>query len=129
MLDTISTQNIKNYLMCQDKDTLIELIANAMAKQELSSNDALTEIQSLKDDLKQLKEDYDELERELDELQDKLDKNNPDDLEDAIAILWDDVEFSTLTEKAIAQARSFKFSDNSPIGELLRKLSYKITIE
>ena len=118
MLDTISTQNIKNYLMCQDKDTLIELIANAMAKQELSSNDALTEIQSLKDDLKQLKEDYDELERELDELQDKLDKNNPDDL-----------EFSTLTEKAITQARSFKFKDNSPIGELLRKLSYKITIE
>ena len=32
MLDTISTQNIKNYLMCQDEDTLIELIANAMAK-------------------------------------------------------------------------------------------------
>ena len=65
MLDTISTQNIKNYLMCQDKDTLIELIANAMAKQELYSNYALTEIQSLKDGLNQLKGYYDELEREL----------------------------------------------------------------
>ena len=65
MLDIISMQNIKNYLMCQDKDTLIELIANAMAKQELYSNYALTEIQSLKDDLNQLKGYNDELEREL----------------------------------------------------------------
>lgn len=129
MLNTIPTQNIRNYLMCQDKDTLVELITNAMSKQELSSNDALVEIQSLKDDLEQLKGNYDELERERNELQDKLDENEPDDVDDAIAILWDDIEFNTLTEKAIVQARSFKFKDNSPIGELLRKLSYKVTIE
>ena len=129
MLNTIPTQNIRNYLMCQDKNTLVELITNATAKQEFISSDALAEIQSLKDDLEQLKEDYDELERERNELQNKLDENEPDDVEDAIAILWDDTEFNTLTEKAIVQARSFKFKDNSPIGELLRKLSYKITIE
>lgn len=127
MLDTIPTQNIKNYLISQEKDTLVDLITNTMAKQELSSNDALAEIQSLKDDLEQLKGDYDELERERDELQDKLEEI--EQVDDAIAVLWDDAEFNALTEKAIAQARSFKFKDNSPIGELLRKLSYKITIE
>ena len=127
MLDTIPTQNIKNYLISQEKDTLVDLITNTMAKQELSSNDALAEIQSLKDDLEQLKGDYDELERERDELQDKLEEI--EQVDDAIAVLWDDAEFNALTEKAITQARSFKFKDNSPIGELLRKLSYKITIE
>ena len=127
MLDSIPTQNIRNYLMCQDKDTLVELITNAMAKQELTSSDALVEIQSLKDDLEQLKGDYDELERERDDLRDKLEE--VEQVDDAIAVLWDDAEFNALTEKAITQARSFKFKDNSPIGELLRKLSYKVTIE
>ena len=52
-----------------------------------------------------------------------------DEVEDAIAFLWDDTEFNSSVEKAITHARNLKLKDNSPIGELLRKLSYKVTIE
>ena len=80
MSNTIPTDNIRNYLMHQDKDALVNLVMNY-------------------------------------------------EVEDAIAFLWDDTEFNSSVEKAITHARNLKLKDNSPIGELLRKLSYKATIE
>ena len=80
MSNTIPTDNIRNYLMHQDKDALVNLVMNY-------------------------------------------------EVEDAIAFLRDDTEFNSSVEKAITHARNLKLKDNSPIGELLRKLSYKVTIE
>lgn len=103
MSNTIPTDNIRNYLMYQDRDTLVNLVMNYIAKNNVNATSDNT----------------DELEREYDNLE----------VEDAIALLWDDIEFNSSVEKAITHARNLKLKDNSPIGELLRKLSYKATIE
>lgn len=97
-----------------------------------NTDELARELQSVRDDLEQLQGDYDELERERDNLEEQLANNEMDEVEeveDAIAFLWDDPEFNYSVEKAITHARNLKLKDNSPIGELLRKLSYKVTIE
>lgn len=134
MLNTIPTDNIRNYLMYQDRDTLVDLVMNYVAKNNISvtsdnTDELARELQSVRDDLEQLQRDYDELERERDNLEEQLANNEMDEVEDAIAFLWDDTEFNSSVEKAITHARNLKLKDNSPIGELLRKLSYKVTIE
>lgn len=93
MSNTIPTDNIRNYLMYQDRDTLVNLVMNYIAKNNVNAASDNLEV------------------------------------EDAIALLWDDIEFNSSVEKAITHARNLKLKDNSPIGELLRKLSYKATIE
>lgn len=93
MSNTIPTDNIRNYLMYQDRDTLVNLVMNYIAKNNVNATSDNLEV------------------------------------EDAIALLWDDIEFNSSVEKAITHARNLKLKDNSPIGELLRKLSYKATIE
>lgn len=93
MSNTIPTDNIRNYLMYQDRDTLVNLVMNYIAKNNVNATSDNLEV------------------------------------EDAIALLWDDIEFNSSVEKAITHARNLKLKDNSPIGELLRKLSYKVTIE
>lgn len=93
MSNTIPTDNIRNYLMYQDRDTLVNLVMNYIAKNNVNAASDNLEV------------------------------------EDAIALLWDDIEFNSSVEKAITHARNLKLKDNSPIGELLRKLSYKVTIE
>ena len=134
MSNTIPTDNIRNYLMYQDRDTLVNLVMNYIAKNNVivtsdNTDEIARELQSVKDDLAQLQGEYDELERERDNLEEKLVNNEMDEVEDAIAFLWDDTEFNSSIEKAITHARNLKLKDNSPIGELLRKLSYKVTIE
>ena len=134
MSNTIPTDNIRNYLMYQDRDTLVNLVMNYIAKNNVivtsdNTDEIARELQSVKDDLAQLQGEYDELERERDNLEEKLVNNEMDEVEDAIAFLWDDTEFNSSIEKAITHARNLKLKDNSPIGELLRKLSYKATIE
>lgn len=94
-----------------------------------NTDELVKELQSVKDDLEQLQGEYDELERERNNLEEKLANNELDEVEDAIAFLWDDTEFNSSVEKAITHARNLKLKDNSPIGELLRKLSYKVTIK
>lgn len=93
MSNTIPTDNIRNYLMYQDRDTLVNLVMNYIAKNNVNATSDNLEV------------------------------------EDAIALLRDDIEFNSSVEKAITHARNLKLKDNSPIGELLRKLSYKVTIE
>ena len=134
MSNTIPTDNIRNYLMYQDRDTLVNLVMNYIAKNNVivtsdNTDEIARELQSVKDDLAQLQGEYNELERERDNLEEKLTNNEMDEVEDAIAFLWDDTEFNSSIEKAITHARNLKLKDNSPIGELLRKLSYKVTIE
>lgn len=134
MSNTVPTDNIRNYLMYQDKDTLVNLVINYVAKNNISvtsdnTDELARELQSVKDDLEQLQEDYNELERERDNLEEKLANNEMDKVEDAIAFLWDDTEFNSSVEKAITHAHNLKLKNNSSIGELLRKLSYKVTIE
>ena len=134
MSNTVPTDNIRNYLMYQDRDTLVNLVMNYIAKNNVivtsdNTDEIARELQSVKDDLAQLQGEYDELERERDNLEEKLTNNEMDEVEDAIAFLWDDTEFNSSIEKAITHARNLKLKDNSPIGELLRKLSYKVTIE
>lgn len=94
-----------------------------------NTSELARELQSVKDDLAQLQGEYDELERERDNLEEELANNEMNVVEDAIAFLWDDAEFISSVVKAITHARNLKLKDNSPIGELLRKLSYKVTIE
>ena len=133
MSNTVPTDNIRNYLMYQDRDTLVNLVMNYIAKNNVivtsDNTDEIAKLQSVKNDLAQLQREYDELERERDNLEEKLTNNEMDEVEDAIAFLWDDTEFNYSIEKAITHARNLKLKDNSPIGELLRKLSYKVTIE
>lgn len=137
MLDLISTENLRNYLVYQDRDTLINLIVNYVAKKSVpvtpntSGNaDKLTkELQDVKNDLDQLQQEYDELDRQCENLEKQLDDSELCSVEDAIALLWDDSQFNYSVEKAVIHARNLKIKDNSPIGELLRKLSYKVTIE
>ena len=134
MSNTIPTDIIRNYLMYQDRDTLVNLVMNYIAKNNVivtsdNTDEIARELQSVKDDLAQLQGEYDELERERDNLEEKLVNNEMDEVEDAIAFLWDDTEFNSSIEKAITHARNLRLKDNSPIGKLLRKLSYKVTIE
>lgn len=137
MPNIIPTGNIRNYLMYQDKDTLINLVMNYIAKNNISvtsdnTDELARELQSVKNDLEQLQGEYNELEGERDNLEEELannEMNEVNEVEDAIAFLWDDTEFNSSIEKAITHARNLKLKDNSPIGELLRKLSYKVTIE
>ena len=134
MSNTIPTDNIRNYLMYQDKDTLINLVMNYIAKNNVivtsdNTDELVKELESVNDDLEQLQGEYTELEREHDNLEEQLANNELDEVEDAIAFLWDDTEFNSSVEKAITHARNLRLKDNSPIGELLRKLSYKVTIK
>lgn len=141
MLDTISAENLRNYLVYQDRDTLINLIVNYVAKKSIpvtsntipntsSNTDKLAkELQDVKSDLDQLQQEYDELDRQCEDLEKQLNDSELCSVEDAIALLWDDSQFNCSVEKAVIHARNLKIKDNSPIGELLRKLSYKVTIE
>lgn len=134
MSNTIPAANLRNYLMSQDRNTLVNLIINYIAKNSVpvvsnNSDELIKELQSVKDELEKLEKDYQDLSQAHEHLQDKLDNNSMNETEDAIALLWDDPEFNSITEKAVTHARNLKLKDNSPIGKLLRKLSYKITIE
>lgn len=137
MLDNISTENLKNYLIYQDKETLINLIVNYVAKKSVpvtpnisgDTDKLVKELQDAKRDLDQLQQKYDELDRQGEKLEKQLNDRELCSVEDAIALLWDDSQFNYSVEKAIIHARNLKLKDNSPIGELLRKLSYKVTIK
>ena len=85
MSNTIPTDNIRNYLMYQDKDTLINLVMNYIAKNNVivtsdNTDELVKELESVNDDLEQLQGEYTELEREHDNLEEQLANNELDEV-------------------------------------------------